>query len=389
MMSRMKLLLAVGLVLFPVTLFALPQVAVLDAAVLDDMDSSVVVPITDKISEEMVNSGKYTVLDRAGVEQVLKEKEFQLSSGLVKTEEIRKAGEYLGADFVVAARASKVGNTWFLSARMIDVKTGAITAQTSVEQQGNIDVLLRLAKAAGTRLAGGMVEKVAEARLAAAGGEEKPAVKTKTVKKPATQTQTAAAAPARWVVGAKLGAASANMYGDETFSTINYAGLRYAAGAYTQLALTRALSLEAGLSFVQKGFEEDFIILGEDATLTYTFNYLETPVLAKFRLHSRSGFYAGLGAFAAMLLGANYNLHYEVSPSENGDLSDDFFELGDLDLGLLLSLGFDIPIRSGLLLNVEARSAISFATWYGDTGGYTPKHATVTILAGLGWPVGR
>jgi hypothetical protein len=46
-----------------------------------------------------VASGRYEVLDRSNVDQVLTEKEFQLSSGLVKPEEARQAGEYLGAGF--------------------------------------------------------------------------------------------------------------------------------------------------------------------------------------------------------------------------------------------------------------------------------------------------
>ena len=50
---------------------ALPKVAVLDAVIPETMDKSVVVPITDKIAEQIVASRQYSVLDRANVEQVL------------------------------------------------------------------------------------------------------------------------------------------------------------------------------------------------------------------------------------------------------------------------------------------------------------------------------
>ena len=146
------------------SIFALPQVAVLDAVIEEDMDPGVSIAVADKISESLVNSAKYTVLDRAGTELVLREKEFQLS-GLVKTEEIRRAGEYLGADFVVAARAARIGDTYFVSARMIDVKTGVITAQASVEREGRIAILLGIAGAVGDKLAGGIVETVENRRL--------------------------------------------------------------------------------------------------------------------------------------------------------------------------------------------------------------------------------
>ena len=98
-----------------------PKVAVLDALIPDDMDRSVVVPVTDKIVEELVNSGLYTVLDRANIEQVLQEKEFQVS-GLVKDTEVVQAGEYLGARYVVVARVSRIEETFFISATTSFVK---------------------------------------------------------------------------------------------------------------------------------------------------------------------------------------------------------------------------------------------------------------------------
>jgi TolB-like protein len=134
--------------------FSLPHVAVLDTILASGMDPTASVPVTDKIIEELVNSGKYVVIDRANVEQILREKEFQLSSGIVRNEEVRQAGEYLGADFVVVANASRVGSTYVISAKMIDVVTGEIDAQVSTEKQGKIDVLLEIARVVGKQIAG-------------------------------------------------------------------------------------------------------------------------------------------------------------------------------------------------------------------------------------------
>ena len=102
------------------------------------------------------------------MDQVLTEKEFQLSSGLVKPEEVRRAGEYLGADLVVAGTVSRVGQTYALSAKMIDVATGKVVAQASAEKEGKIDVLLPLARQVGEQLAargpGGAGGRSGEAR---------------------------------------------------------------------------------------------------------------------------------------------------------------------------------------------------------------------------------
>jgi basic membrane protein A len=151
-MKRSAVLLAV--LVFPFQLLASPKVAVLDVIVSTGIDPSVIVPVTETIMEELVTSRSFTVLDRSFVAQILKEKEFQVS-GLVSDEQIVKAGQYLGADYVVAGRAQYVADSYFLVAKMIDVKTGVITAQTSETGQGKVLVLLELARTVGGKLAGG------------------------------------------------------------------------------------------------------------------------------------------------------------------------------------------------------------------------------------------
>jgi TolB-like protein len=134
-------------------LTALPQLAVLNVVLSAGIDPTVAGIITGKIEEPIVASGRFEVLDRSSVDQVLTEKEFQLSSGLVKAEEARQAGEYLGADLIVAGTVSRVGQTYALSAKMIDVATGKVVAQASAEKEGKIDVLLPLARQVGEQLA--------------------------------------------------------------------------------------------------------------------------------------------------------------------------------------------------------------------------------------------
>jgi len=155
MIAKTKIIVVV-LVLFlgAAAVFSLPHVAVLDTILAAGMDPTASVPVTDKIIEELVNSGKFTVLDRTNVAQILREKEFQLSSGIVRNEEIRQAGEYLGADYVVLANVSRVGSTYVISAKMIDVVTGEIAVQSSTEKQGKIDVLLEIARTVGKQISG-------------------------------------------------------------------------------------------------------------------------------------------------------------------------------------------------------------------------------------------
>jgi TolB-like protein len=144
-----------------VALFALPKVAVLDAVLPAGMDPNISIGVTEKISEELVSSGKYTVLDRTTVGQSLKEIEFQMS-GLVSDADIQKAGQQLnsrlGATFVVVARVSKVENTFFITAKLIDIQTGEITAQASYQAEGGPAVTFQIAQVVGKKLAIGARE---------------------------------------------------------------------------------------------------------------------------------------------------------------------------------------------------------------------------------------
>ncbi|HTX73572.1 MAG TPA: CsgG/HfaB family protein, partial [Rectinemataceae bacterium] len=148
--------LAFVVALLALNAWAQPKVAVLDTIIPDNMDPSVIIPTTDKIDERLVVSGRFLVLDRANIASVLKEREFQVS-GMVSDQDIVQAGKYLGADFVVVARVQKVSDTYFISAKMIAVKTGVIANQTSATGEGKLSALIDLASQVGDVLSGGAV----------------------------------------------------------------------------------------------------------------------------------------------------------------------------------------------------------------------------------------
>jgi TolB-like protein len=145
-------------------LSALPKVAVLDAVLAQGMDPNISIGVTEKISEELVKSGKYTVLDRTTVGESLKEIEFQMS-GLVSDADIQKAGKELnsrlGANYVVVARVSLIERTYFISAKLIDILTGQITAQASNQAEGGAAITFQIAQAVGQKLATGSTETAA------------------------------------------------------------------------------------------------------------------------------------------------------------------------------------------------------------------------------------
>jgi TolB-like protein len=131
---------------------ALPKIAVLDIVAGKGVEASITVPVAESIMEAMVNSKDFTILDRANIEKVLHEQEFDLSA-MVSDDQAAKAGHYLGADYIVVGSAQALDNEYFVIAKMIDVRTGAITAQCSGKSVGKQSELVEMARALGDKLA--------------------------------------------------------------------------------------------------------------------------------------------------------------------------------------------------------------------------------------------
>ena len=164
----MKRIILLSLILLcsAITLFAGDQrLAVLDTIIDQQVDGSVQVPVTEKMIELFINNTGYRVIDRTDIQSVLEEKNFQLS-GMVRTEEVREVGRYLGADYICIAKVSLVGQTYFLSAKLIDVMDGTIVSQATAEQRGSVEIVLQLAEYVGQKLirgsAGAAVAKTSE-----------------------------------------------------------------------------------------------------------------------------------------------------------------------------------------------------------------------------------
>jgi hypothetical protein len=159
-----KLLLAMLVALFASgSAFALPKLAVLDATVAKGVDRAVIGPVTDKVNEMFVKSKRYTVLDRANVQQIFKEKAFQLATN-PDDEAAASAGQILGADYIVVIKIDLVTGTYFISAKMLDVNSGAVFDQASSKGSGPASVLVDLAEEVGRKLASTRAEDTTGAK---------------------------------------------------------------------------------------------------------------------------------------------------------------------------------------------------------------------------------
>lgn len=99
--------------------------------------------LTNKLRGELVRTRKYTVIERSQMEEILNEQGFQLT-GMCSTDECYvEAGKLLGVEQLVGGSIGRVGNTYLISLRLIDVETGVIIKLVDEEIEGSIDEVLK------------------------------------------------------------------------------------------------------------------------------------------------------------------------------------------------------------------------------------------------------
>ena len=78
--------------------------------------------LTQRLTSEMIKLEVYQVLERSEMKRLLDEQKYQYS-GCVDTKCAVELGKMLGAKFMVVGSISKVGSTYSIDSRLIDVKT--------------------------------------------------------------------------------------------------------------------------------------------------------------------------------------------------------------------------------------------------------------------------
>ncbi len=193
MQSQYRFLFILLLFLLVIPGFA-DTLAIPNAVVGEDVPPTVSVPVSDKIAEAIVSSKIFDVLDRAYVEQIMEEQNFQLS-GIVSEDEIAQVGAFIGADYVCVSRVTRIEMIYSISSKIIEVETGKVAAQTSAEAAGTTMVIFNLASQVGNKLVASLGGEVPETAVAAGAATTaaatKPAEPAKPVQKPVERTRPA------------------------------------------------------------------------------------------------------------------------------------------------------------------------------------------------------
>jgi len=128
------------LILFLSLPFAREHIAVIDFEGIN-VGEEEAKALTQKLTTELIKLGEYVVLERSEMKKVLNEQKFQYS-GCVDTKCAIEMGMMLGAKYMIVGSVSKVGNTYSVDSRLINVKTGESYLSAEFEYKGEIDYLL-------------------------------------------------------------------------------------------------------------------------------------------------------------------------------------------------------------------------------------------------------
>lgn len=98
--------------------------------------------LTDVLRSELSKIDEYDVLERGQMADILKEQGFQESGACSDASCVIEIGQLLAVKYMVMGRIGKVGETYTLSIRLVDIGTGKIVKDIVEKQKGEIDDLL-------------------------------------------------------------------------------------------------------------------------------------------------------------------------------------------------------------------------------------------------------
>lgn len=106
------------------------------------IDSAEANIIAERFQAELLNTGKYKVLDRQQMDAILREQGFQQSGACTGGDCSVQIGQLLGVDKIFTGSVSKIGSLYTLNVRRIDVTTGQVEAQFAIDSDGGIEETL-------------------------------------------------------------------------------------------------------------------------------------------------------------------------------------------------------------------------------------------------------
>lgn len=99
--------------------------------------------LSDALTTELQSKRTMRVVERSQVEKILTEQGFQKSGACDGSECAVEVGKIAGLDRMIVGSIGKLGGTWSMAVRMVDVQTGEILSSARDTREGKVEDLLR------------------------------------------------------------------------------------------------------------------------------------------------------------------------------------------------------------------------------------------------------
>jgi TolB-like protein len=100
-----------------------PRMACIEFRAGNDAAKDVVTTVQEMFCTGFVESKRFSVIERAQIEKILKEKQF-VGTGEVDRETARYLGKILGVNYLLIGSTSRLGQAFEIDARLVDAETG-------------------------------------------------------------------------------------------------------------------------------------------------------------------------------------------------------------------------------------------------------------------------
>lgn len=137
-------------------------VAVLEFQRTGALDAGEAATLTNRFRGLLVQTETFEVVEREKMKEILKEQDFTMTDQCNSAECAVQIGQLLGVQAMIAGDIGKVGQTYTLDLRMVDVSTGKIIKTHNEDYKGEIDGLLAIMKKASEKFAEAERSKLAD-----------------------------------------------------------------------------------------------------------------------------------------------------------------------------------------------------------------------------------
>ncbi len=150
-----RLFICVAVFVFSVYSANNPETAALNQLTGSGMEEGGAIALTNALRGELTRTGMFAMMERSQINEILAEQGFQLSGACADNECVVEIGQLLAVRSMFMGHVGRVGETFSVSVRQIDVESGRVIKDVTVNRRGDIDdVLTEVMPSVARQLAG-------------------------------------------------------------------------------------------------------------------------------------------------------------------------------------------------------------------------------------------